>query len=165
MIDKVIDSLILNDIRIATGVPDGYLVPLIEAMAGDERIDYIAAAREEECLGIASGAAMAGKRAIVVIQNSGFLNALGCFSTLCQPYQTPFVCLIAHRGNLHDSNSYDPGKYRSYEAVIRALNLFHVRSDWAELPDIIGKAIRRAEGERQPQFINLVAPPGEQEVC
>ena len=159
MIAKILDALDAHNIHMTTGVPDGWLVPLIGGLSEDKRFDYIAAAREEECFGIASGAAMSGRRALVTIQNSGFLNAVGAFTTLCQKYQTPFVCLIAHRGGINDSNSYDPNKYSAFEAVTRSMNLFVHPSSWDALPVDIPKAMARSEGAGEPSFITVTEGP------
>ncbi len=155
MIKNILDALDQHNIHTTTGVPDGWLVPLIKGLSEDKRFDYIAAAREEECFGIASGIAMSGKRSMVLIQNSGFLNAIGAFTTLCQKYQTPFVCLVANRGGINDSNSYDPNKYRSFEATTRAMSLFTHPSSWEDLPTNIPKAMARSEGAGEPAFITL----------
>lgn len=155
MLDKILQSLFDADIRIITGVPDGWIVPLINALANDERFDYIPAAREEECFAIASGAVMSGKKAMVMVQNSGFLNSVGCYATLCQKYQTPFVVLVAHRGGLADSNSYDPNKYRGFEAVTKGLNIFVHESKWADLPTVLPKAYARSIGAGEPSFVTI----------
>lgn len=155
MIKDILDALNEHDINLATGVPDGWIVPIINALTDDKRFNYIPAAREEECFGIASGIAMSGKRSLVLMQNSGFLNSIGAFTTLCQKYQTPFVCLIAHRGGINDSNSYDPNKYRSFEATTNAMNVFTYPSSWEELPINIPKAMARSEGAGEPAFITL----------
>ena len=155
MIEKILDALDANNIHTTTGVPDGWIVPLIKGLSEDDRFHYIAAAREEECFGIASGIAMSGKRALVLMQNSGFLNSIGAFTTLCQKYQTPFVCLIAHRGGINDSNSYDPNKFRSFEATTNAMNLFVHPSSWEDLPTTLPKAMARSEGAGEPAFVTL----------
>ncbi|MCB1721293.1 MAG: hypothetical protein KDI11_06020 [Alphaproteobacteria bacterium] len=155
MIKTILDALDKHDINLATGVPDGWLVPMINGLSEDKRFDYIPAAREEECFGIAAGAAISGQRALVLMQNSGFLNSVGTFTTLCQKYQTPFVVLIAHRGGINDSNSYDPNKYKSFEALTRAMNVFVYPSSWENLPLNIPKAIARSEGAGEPAFITL----------
>ena len=155
MIKNILDSLDEHNINITTGVPDGWIVPLIKGFSEDKRFEYIAAAREEECFGIAAGAAMSGRRALVLMQNSGFLNSIGAFTTLCQKYQTPFVCLIAHRGGINDSNSYDPNKFRSFEATTHAMNLFVHPSSWKDLATSIPKAMARSEGAGEPAFITL----------
>lgn len=155
MIKNILNALDQHNIHIATGVPDGWIVPIIKGLSEDKRFDYIAAAREEECFGIAAGAAISGKRALVLMQNSGFLNSIGAFTTLCQKYQTPFVCLIAHRGGIQDSNSYDPNKFHSFEAVTHAMNLFVHPSSWQDLSVNIPKAMARSEGAGEPAFVTL----------
>ncbi len=159
MVSKILDALDAHNINIATGVPDGWIVPLINGLTNDDRFDYIAAAREEECFGIASGIAMSGKPALVVMQNSGFLNAVGAYTTLCQKYQTPFVCLIAHRGGINDSNGYDPNKYRGFESVTRGMNLFVHESSWDDLAINIPKAMARSQGAGEPSFVTLTDRP------
>ncbi len=155
----ILEALATHRITLTTGVPDGWITPLLSALEADPRFDYIPAAREEECFGIAAGASMAGQRALVVIQNSGFLNAVGCYTTLCQKYQTPFVCLVAHRGGLSDSNSYDPNKHRTFEAVSRGMNLFTCAVPYAGLALALPKAMARAERAGEPSFVLLTEGP------
>ena len=165
MIKKLLDTLDKENNHAATGVPDGWIVPLIQALSEDKSFDYIAAAREEECFGIASGIAMSGKRALVLMQNSGFLNSVGAFTTLCQKYQTPFVCLIANRGGINDSNSYDPNKYRSFNAITDAMNLFVHPTSWDALHIDIPKAMARSEGAGEPAFLTLSQGLNEGDKC
>lgn len=142
-------------IDLVTGVPDGYLVPLIQSVEKGP-ISYIPAAREEECLGIASGVSMAGKRALVMMQNAGFLNAIGCFSTLCMNYRVPMVIIVSHRGNLDDQNSYDTEKYRYYENFIKHAPVFSVSlKDRGKEPDLLLKCFERAEASGEPTLLNL----------
>lgn len=159
MVEKILDALDAHNINITTGVPDGWIVPIINGLSNDKRFDYIPAAREEECFGIAAGIAMSGKRALVVMQNSGFLNAVGAYTTLCQKYQTPFVCLIAHRGGIKDANGYDPNKYRGFEAVTRSMNLFVHETTWDNVASDIPKAMARSEGAGEPSFVTLTDRP------
>ena len=152
-------------VDLVIGVPDGYLVPLIESVDAGS-IPYIAAAREEECLGIASGAGMAGKRALVMIQNSGFLNSVGAYATLCVNYKVPMVILVAHRGNVFDANGYDTEKYRAYEAFIKSSNAFHVSvHGHRDEANLLEWAFARAEVSGEPTFLNLDFNPNKQEAA
>ena len=49
MIKNILDALDEHNINTTTGVPDGWIVPLIKGLDEDKRFDYIPAAREEEC--------------------------------------------------------------------------------------------------------------------
>ena len=153
------------NVDLVTGVPDGYLVPLIESISASP-IPYIAAAREEECLGIAAGAAMAGKRTLIMMQNAGFLNSIGCFATLCVNYKVPMVILISHRGNIFDANGYDTEKYRAYEAFIKSANAFHISIHTHQNEtDLLEKAFARAEASGEPTFLNLDMNPTRREAA
>ena len=153
------------DIDLVTSVPDGYLVPLIQKLTASN-IKHVQAAREEECFGIASGAAMCGKRALIMVQNAGFLNSVGCYATLCMNYRLPMVVLVTHRGNIFDKNRYDTEKYRYYEAFIRNPGIFSV--SWhAHKNDgnLIAKAMDHAWAAQEPTLLNLDFSPTEQIAC
>ena len=152
-------------VDLVTSVPDGYLVPLIENIEKSD-IPHISAAREEECLGIAAGAVMSGKRSLVMMQNSGLLNAIGCLGTLCMNYKLPMVLLISHRGNLFDKNKYDIEKYRFFENFIRNTNVFS--ASWYEHRDdanIIQRVFDRAYAASEPTILSLDFAPEEKVAC
>lgn len=141
-------------------VPDGYLAPLIKKVEADQTLHHTVAAREEEALAIAAGLAMAGKKPIVLMQNSGFLNSIGCFSTLCQNYRTPFVLLLANRGNLYDKNSYDIPKIRYMDGLLKQMNLLaysaHQYRGEANLIRLVQSVAETAE---EPALLLLDYPP------
>ena len=148
------------NVHVVVSVPDGYLVPLIRDLHDDNRIRHIAAAREEECLGIAAGVAMAGRRAVVLVQNVGFLNSLGCYATLCVNYKTPFLIVVSHRGNFYDKNRYDVLKYQYFNAVNGAIHPFAI--SWRDFRDeagLIARMLERAEVAQEPAWLLLDMPP------
>ena len=90
--------------RLATGVPCSLLRGLfgqLEDPASTTRqagLQYLPAAREDSALGLASGAAVAGVRATVLMQNSGLgycLNVLTSFNLI---YQVPVLLIVSWRG-------------------------------------------------------------------
>lgn len=140
---------------LVTGVPDGMLAATIEACQATNDFPYIACAREEECIGVACGAAMTGERAIVLVQNAGLLNSLGAFATMALRYQLPFVIIVTNRGALADPNSYDIEKFDAFEASVKPLA--HVFTyDAANLPDdLVPAAFKWAQAARRPAIIAL----------
>lgn len=146
-------------------VPDGYLAPMIKKIEADDSLHHTYAAREEEALAIASGLAMAGKKPLVMMQNSGFLNSLGCFSTLCQNYRTPFVLLLANRGNLYDKNSYDIPKIRYMDGLLKQMNLLHYSChQYRDEANLLRFAQNVAETAEEPALLLLDYPP-DQSAC
>jgi len=68
----VLQTLKRNDIRLVPYVPDRVLTTLIKNIHADPFFTTFPTAREEEAVGIVSGAWMAGMRGAVLMQTSGF---------------------------------------------------------------------------------------------
>ena len=68
----VLEALKRNDIRLVPYVPDRVLTTLIKNVHADPFFTTFPTAREEEAVGIVSGAWMAGMRGAVLMQTSGF---------------------------------------------------------------------------------------------
>ncbi len=153
--DRLFRSIAAAKPRLVTGVPDGMLADAIRQCAASADFPYIACAREEECIGIASGAALAGERAVVLMQNAGLLNALGAFATMALRYQLPFVIVTTNRGALADPNSYDIEKYMAFESSVKTLTpVFKYAA--ANLPDdVVPAAFKWAQAARRPAIIAL----------
>jgi sulfopyruvate decarboxylase TPP-binding subunit len=61
--------------------------------------------REEEAVGIASGMALAGKKAALVIQDNGLGNLLTALNTFPLAYHLPLFMVVSRRGGLNEYNS------------------------------------------------------------
>ncbi|MBF0559481.1 MAG: sulfopyruvate decarboxylase subunit beta [Nitrospirae bacterium] len=59
---------------------------------------HIPLTREEEGVGICAGAALAGKRTAIVLQNSGIGNMINALLSLTYFYRLPLALFISHRG-------------------------------------------------------------------
>ena len=80
-----------------TGVPCSLLNPLYAAL-GDGRRPYYPATREDLSVGLAAGAAMAGKRPVVLMQNSGLGVSINALLSLQRMYELPLLSIISWRG-------------------------------------------------------------------
>lgn len=81
-----------------TGVPCSFLTPIINRVITDRRLDYVGAASEGEAVGIAAGAWLAGRRAVVMCQNSGLGNTVNPFTSLNYPFRIPILLIVTWRG-------------------------------------------------------------------
>lgn len=59
--------------------------------------DYLVATREDEAIGIATGAYLAGKNPLVFMQNSGLGNCFDILTSLLIPYGIKIDLLIDNR--------------------------------------------------------------------
>src|SRR5579875_3435671 len=81
-----------------TGVPCSFLTPLINGVLSDRALTYVGAASEGEAVAIASGAWLAGRKTVVMCQNSGLGNAVNPLTSLNAPFRIPTLLIVTWRG-------------------------------------------------------------------
>src|ERR1700679_2231990 len=80
-----------------TGVPCSYLTPLINGVLSRRDVAYVGAASEGEAVAIAAGAWLAGRRTVVMFQNSGLGNAVNPLTSLNAPFHIPSLLVATCR--------------------------------------------------------------------
>jgi sulfopyruvate decarboxylase subunit alpha len=96
---RVRDALSRHGIDLVLTVPCKYLAAVLETIEGDRRFQLLYPSREEEGLGIAAGAYLAGRKSILMIQNSGWGALANAYCSLNQFYDIPACFLISVRGD------------------------------------------------------------------
>ena len=81
-----------------TGVPCSFLTPMINRVISDRTLDYLGAASEGEAVAIAAGAWLAGRRTVVMCQNSGLGNTVNPLTSLNFPFRIPTMMIVTWRG-------------------------------------------------------------------
>lgn len=81
-----------------TGVPCSFLTPLINGVLNDRSLRYVGAASEGEAVAIAAGAWLAGRKTVVMCQNSGLGNAVNPLTSLNAPFRIPTLFVTTWRG-------------------------------------------------------------------
>ena len=81
-----------------TGVPCSFLTPIINRVISDRETSYVGAASEGEAIAIASGAWLAGKKTVVMCQNSGLGNTINPLTSLNHPFRIPTLMFVTWRG-------------------------------------------------------------------
>ncbi len=87
-----------NGFDFYTGVPCSYLTPLINGVLSAPALRYVGAASEGEAVAIAAGAYLAGRRTVVMCQNSGLGNAVNPLTSLNAPFRIPTLFITTWRG-------------------------------------------------------------------
>ncbi len=145
------DTLKRNDVRLVTYVPDRVLTPLIRSVHEDEFFTAFATTREEEALGIVTGAWMGGMRGAVLMQTSGFATIPNALASLALPYQIPLVMIVSERGTLGEFNLGQALVCRTMRPVLDALGIEHhtiTRLD--ELEFVTDRSIKQAVATQAP---------------
>ncbi|MGY8999436.1 MAG: phosphonopyruvate decarboxylase [Rhodospirillales bacterium] len=81
-----------------TGVPCSFLTPFINRAISSKKTNYVGAASEGEAIAIAAGAWLAGRKTVVMCQNSGLGNCVNPITSLNYPFLIPTLLITTWRG-------------------------------------------------------------------
>jgi sulfopyruvate decarboxylase alpha subunit len=154
--DVVVDVFKENQVKLITYVPDKVLAPLIKRLHADSYFRVLCPAREEEAVGIVTGAYMAGLRGIVLMQTSGFATITNALASLAVPYQIPVLMMISERGTLGDFQQAQAIVCRTMRPVLETLGIEHhaiTRLD--EVGFIVDRMIKQAFATQAPAAMIL----------
>jgi phosphonopyruvate decarboxylase len=128
-----------------TGVPCSFLTPVINAVISDRAIAYVGAANEGEAVAIAAGAWLAGRKTVVMCQNSGLGNTVNPLTSLNFPFRIPTLMIVTWRGQ---PGLKDEPQHELMGQVTGAL-LKTMRIPYGVFPDsedAVAGALKEAEG-------------------
>lgn len=108
-------------VNFATGVPCAAQKKILPLFFHDPKMIYIKAAREEDAIGIATGAYLAEKKPIVLMQNSGLANCINALASLCISYKIPLLLLVTWRGYPKDKDE-PPYHHVMGKSTIKLMN-------------------------------------------
>lgn len=95
---KIVDALKKQKITHAVGVPDNGSARIYELLRGEREIEVITVSREGEAFAIAAGLFVGGKKPVIIIQNTGFLESGDAVRGTVFNMQVPVVVFIGYRG-------------------------------------------------------------------
>jgi sulfopyruvate decarboxylase alpha subunit len=152
----VLDTMKRNEERLVAYVPDKVLAPLIAAAVADADLTTLGATREEEAVGVATGAWMGGMRGIVLMQSSGFATLPNAIASLALPYQIPLVMLVSERGTLGEYNIGQALAAKTMRPVLDALAIeHHTLTRLDEVEFTVDRTLKQAFATRAPACLIL----------
>jgi len=149
--ETVLATLKSNDVKLITYVPDRVLTPLIKALHAEPFFTTFATTREEEAIGILTGAWMGGMRGALLMQTSGFATIPNVLASLVVPCQIPALLFVSERGTLGEFNLGQAMVCKTMRPVLDALGVEHhtiTRQD--ELAFILDRSIKQAVATQAP---------------
>lgn len=126
------------------GLPCPFLMPIINAAIDSKDVRYLSAANEGETVAIAAGQALAGQRAVALMQNAGLGSAMPLLTMLNWVYQLPLLLIVTWRGQPGIADEPDNALMgRITPDVLESMEI-----PWEEFPDspeALGEALARAD--------------------
>ena len=144
-------TLKANAVKLVTYVPDRVFTPLIKSLHADGDFTTFPCTREEEAIGINTGAWMGGLRSAVLMQTSGFGTIPNALASLVVPSQIPLVMFVSERGVLGEFNLGQAMVCRTMRPVLDSLAVVnHTITRLDELEFTVDRSIKQAVATQAP---------------
>jgi sulfopyruvate decarboxylase subunit alpha len=137
----VYQALKAADVRIISALPETWLVHLVRLADDDPEMTLVRLAKEEEGIGVSTGAHFAGVRSALLMQNHGFFQSINGLISLALLYKIPLLMLISDRGHLGER---DPWQTEGGKYTRRVLDALGIVRDELTSPESVGRQVQRA---------------------
>jgi sulfopyruvate decarboxylase subunit alpha len=141
-------------VNLVASVPDINMMELINLLYEDKEINHVAVGREEEGVGVCTGAHLAGKQPALLMQNGGLLNSCNGITTTALQFGIPILLLIYYAGDMGDNAFHMVGLVT--EPVLQGLGVkYTVMRDPAKVKQDIAGAVMAARSSKRPVALLL----------
>ena len=152
----IFDALKGAGVRIMSALPETWLVHLIRMAEEDPEVTLVRLAKEEEGVGISTGAHLAGVKSAMLMQNHGFLASVNGIVSCAQLYRIPLLMLISARGEFGEKDPWQTEGGLATPHVLDALRIPHERLGApADVNGKIAKAMTLAYSASRPVALLL----------
>ena len=145
--ERIIAAIKASAIEYVLSVPDittssGLLAPI----ARDTDLRLIRVCKEDECIGIASGLSYCDKRALILIQHTGFLDSINAIRGIAVEYKQPICMMVGLLQHEPERAPRASSRYgvRIMEPILDDMGITHhlisVDADVAKIQPAIEKA-------------------------
>ena len=162
--ERILSALIRANVEFVVAVPDIVTCDeLLWPIARKQPFKLISVCKEDEGVSICAGLSYADKRAVLLIQHTGFLDSINAIRVMGMDYQLPIVMMIGLQGlekGRAPSDS-DQNGVRIVEPILKTMDIQYLILNEGEDVEGIPVAIEEAYAASQPRAI-LIPRVGEQ---
>jgi sulfopyruvate decarboxylase subunit alpha len=137
---------------------DGLLRPI----SNDPELRHINVCKEDEGIGISAGLAYAGEKALILIQNTGFLDSINAIRAVGVEYNMPICLMVGLLGKAAGEAPSDAKNYgvRIIEPILDAMGIPRQLIETEADVDQIAPAIDAAYKTSRPTALLIGQSPG-----
>ncbi len=146
---KVIDDIVKCGITHIVWLPDTEAKFMYDAMKNQPGLTLVPICREGEAIAIAAGLIVGGKKAMVLHQNTGFLESGDSVQGLALDLKLPLLLLIGYKGWRHDVPMTDFAAIY-LEPVLDAWHINHYSLGTDDDVEKISMAYKEANETKRP---------------
>jgi sulfopyruvate decarboxylase subunit alpha len=138
-------------VGIVAALPESLLASIYRECARDESIRYITVSNEADLPGIVAGAYLVGKKALMVMENSGLRQACEPLARFALGRSVPMVMVISFRGDLGERNWWGHNHAQTMVPILEALRItYRLISKLEEIKPALAKAFLHADSSQMP---------------
>lgn len=149
-----VEALKKNGFRDFTGVPCSFFQAAINRVLDDGELRYTIVPNEGSALALASGAYLAGRPTVLMIQNSGFGNLINPLTSLNMIYRIPVLVFMSGRAYGVEDEPQHEIIGRAMKEMLKAMGagFEEMPQEQAAFEKSLAAAKARLEKDRQPYF-------------
>jgi sulfopyruvate decarboxylase TPP-binding subunit len=134
---------------------------LLRPIAQDTALRLIRVCKEDECIGIASGLSYSDKRALILIQYTGFLDSLNAIRGVAVEYKQPICMMVGLLGHDPEKTPRASPRYgvRIIEPICDDMGIVHHEINHDGDLDKIQPAIEDAYAHSHPLVLLISRRP------
>lgn len=151
-----VDALVDAGVFLVAAVPDSQLLGIHRLLRAQNKIKYVLAGNEADLPGICAGAYLGGKKAVMIMENSGLRQACEPISRFAFTHHVPMVMVMSYCGDFGERNWWAINHGQTMEPLLNALRIpFQVISDPADIKPNVGRAFLHADASQWPVALVL----------
>lgn len=121
--ELIVQGLKQANVQIVASLPESLLKQLYPMLQQDKHFRYIQVSNEADLPGIVAGAYFGGKRAVIIMENSGLRQSAEPIARLTFGHRIPMVMLMPHRGDLGEDVWWGHGHSETMVPMLDALRI------------------------------------------
>ena len=150
----IVQAMKQADVNFVCSLPDANLAKLLAAVDAESEFLHVTLCREEEGIGICTGAYIGGRIPALIMQNGGLLNSCNALTTTALNFNIPVLLMIYYAGDLGDEGFSTLGSVT--EPVLRGLNIrYYVLRKIEDIASTVKGAATLAIDSRKPVAVLL----------
>jgi sulfopyruvate decarboxylase subunit alpha len=121
--DQIVAGLKQAGIDFISYLPESWLHDVYDAVLADDDFEVVLGTNEGECVAICAGAWLGGRRAAVIMENSGLRVAAEPLARLGMGHGIPVLMIMPFRGDFGDKDWWAQAHGVTLRPTLEALNI------------------------------------------
>ena len=139
------------EVSVVAALPESHLKSIYRQCQVDEAITYVLVSNEAELPGIVAGNYLAGKKGLMIMENSGIRQCCEAVARFAFCHGMPLVMVMSFRGDFGERNWWGHNHSQTMSGILEALRIpaqFIAKQD--EIKPSIVKAFQHADASQWP---------------